>query len=171
MPSRFRPSHGSIVTYVDRDAAIHRAVAVGSRIDDPQTQEAWFPLLRPDRVVTIVEAGSIVDIVPRLARESAAEEILNATCQALDTAMRNLADFTAPGAFSRARTVLGDFVLAIRPLERTLDILLELEPTGALASAVNYLVIAASVLDMGDTAAGRAAIRKAHVVLDDLTSG
>jgi hypothetical protein len=176
VPARFQPGHGSIVTYVDRDrddrTVFQRAVALGPEICDPQTDQAWLPVLRPDRVVTMVDPVFVVDVLPDHSGprpDSSAAEVIDGTRLAPDTAMCRLTDLAAPGGPDNTYLVLAEFVRAIGPLDRTLDVLADAEPTGALAAVVTCLVNAAHMLDVGDMAACRAAIDAAHVVLDDLT--
>lgn len=178
MHPRFHPDHGSVVTYVESTGqaatVFQYAMAVGPEIDDPQTDSTWIPVLRTDRVLALVDPVSVVDVVPARPEPVSdvnAPEAVEATRRALIAAMGELSRADVPRSLAHAQDVLGAFARAIDPVERTLDVLAALDPSGALATAVTYLLTAAAMLDAGDLEAGRAAIEASTIVLDEFTGG
>lgn len=177
----FRPSPGTIVTYVDdRDDDIvdggtvfHRAVAVGTELVDPQNRRAWLPVIRSDGVVTLVDAASVVDVLPEgdtPGPDRDPAEVIEVTYRALDVLARGLA---APSDDDVRHTeaVLDEFLDSISPVQSTVDVLTTVDPTGTLAVAVIYLIGANAYLENGDVVATRSAIDAAHMILDGLSIG
>lgn len=164
MSIRHHPADGAVVTYVDREHAdgqvFRRAVVLGPELDDPETHEGWLPVLGPDRTLGVIDANSVVDVAP--AQAPAAGDVIDRTRRALDAAIRGVATTTDAGGTAR---LLVDFVVAIRPVQRTVEVLVDAEPTGALAAALCHLVNAANHMENGDATAGRAAIAAARLAL------
>lgn len=168
MSIRYHPTDGAIVTYVDREhghgQVLRHAVVLGPELDDPETHEGWLPVLDSDRTIGVIDASSVVDVAPARVPATAGD-VLDRTREALDAAIRGVA--TTADAGSTAR-LLVDFVVAIRPVQHTVEVLVDAEPTGALAAAVCHLVNAANHMENGDATAGRAAIDAARLALRDL---
>ena len=175
MPHNDQPDHGAIVTYVDNRAddgpVFRRAVALGTNMDDPQTEDTWIPVMRTDSVVTLVDPATVVDVIPgqRTADlDPAAAQVVDVTRGALDGLTRGLAS-PAGASAQYTQVLLEDFVSSISPIPSTLDVLVTVDPTGTLAVAVMYLVTASAHLDDGDIDATRTAIEAAHAVLDGMS--
>jgi hypothetical protein len=64
---RERLTNGVMVAYFDLSqypvGAVRQAVATGPEILDPDTDEPWLPVRRPDQVLDLVRAALIVDVV------------------------------------------------------------------------------------------------------------
>jgi len=171
---RFHPDRGAVVTYIDRETStrtvFRRAVALGPELNDPNTDDTWIPVLRSDHVTVLVDPTAVVDVRPSgrdVDTRPAAAEVVEVTRRALETAIRELA---AGGGLASVQVLLTDFVAAISPVQRTLQVLGDMEPTGLVAVAITYLVNAATQLDIGNVTAGRAAIEAAYVVFRDLSA-
>jgi len=96
-----------------------------------------------------------------------AGELVEITRRALDTAIGELA---ASSGLAGVQVLLADFVAAISPVQRSLDVLAGLESIGLAATAIIHLVNASTQFDVGDVAAGWAAIEAAYVAFQDGSS-
>lgn len=168
------PSAGAIVTYLDNradgDEMYHHAVALGPHLDDPHTDDTWVSVMRTDGTCTLVDPASVIDVLPdgdQSDHRWRPTEMVEMTQRALDTLSRGLAAPTTAD-MTNARAVLDDFVSTISPVQPTLDVLTEVEPTGTLAISVLHLVGASVYLDDGDIDAARAAIATAYMLIEGL---
>lgn len=166
------PSPGAVVTYLDDHAdsgeELHRAVAAGPALDDPRTGETWVPLIRVDSVLTLVGAASVIDVSPSGGPPNCGPdpaEVIEGTQRALDVLSRGLAA-PATADMTNARAVLDDFVSSIRPVQSTLDVLTDVDPSGTLAIVMLYLIGASAHLDDGDIGSTRTMIADAQLLLD-----
>ena len=171
---RFHPDRGAVVTYIDRETStrtvFRRAVALGPELTDPNTDDTWIPVVRSDHETVLVDPTVVVDVRPAgcdVDERPAAAEVVEVTRRALGTAIREL---DAGGGPESVQILLADFVAAISPVQRTLEVLGDMEPTGLVAVAITYLVNASTQLDIGNVVAGRAAIEAAYVVFQDLAA-
>ncbi|HEX4723932.1 MAG TPA: hypothetical protein VH333_15555 [Pseudonocardiaceae bacterium] len=151
------------------DAVFRRAVALGPELNDPQTDDTWLPVLRQDRVIALVDPTVVVDVSPTHADIGVdlAAEVVEMPRHALNTAVDGVAE---DGDADDVQILLADFVTAVSPVQRTLEVLADIEPTGLLATAIIYLVRASIRLDIGDVVAARAAIEAAYVAFQNLSS-
>ena len=58
---------GALITYFDLNdfplGTVRHGIATGTAILDPGTEELWVPVRRPDRVIDLVPAVLIVDVL------------------------------------------------------------------------------------------------------------
>ncbi|CCH32367.1 hypothetical protein ABZ816_24470 [Actinosynnema sp. NPDC047251] len=65
MTGQQHPAPGSIIVFLNPDAhessVFIEGVVVGEPLTDPETSRPWVPVLRPGRMLSILDAANIVE--------------------------------------------------------------------------------------------------------------
>jgi hypothetical protein len=166
---------GTIITYLDdpdpENGQFCRAVITGAGVADPETEEVWIPVVRPDCEMTLVDPQLIVENTTATHAESGPDRD---TLHALATALAALADGMtqvdeqAPMASLDMRDLLNRFVDAIAPIEYALYLIVETNPHGGLATVLNWIGSATAEFENGQIADGKAGILLANSAMAEL---
>lgn len=177
---------GDVVTYLDTSdpdqGEFRQGVVAGTGVADPDTDEVWVPIVRPDQEITLVDPALIVDEADG---EEAAERIAGQTPdQRVDdpaTAVDVLADALTvlaleldeldesdSVALPTAQHLLARFVYAIKPIQDALAMLVDAEPGGALAVVLTCIGSAAEEFEQGRVTDGKMGILVAHAAMTEL---
>lgn len=165
---------GSIITYLDDsdsdDGQFRRAVMIAASVADPETGEAWVPVIRPDCEVTLVDPALIVanaTTQPEPGPSRDAVYTLATALAALAGGMTEV-DERAAMAMIDTRDLLDRFVDAIAPIEYALYLMVEADPHGGLATVLSWIGSAAAEFEHGHVADGKAGIMLANSAMTGL---
>lgn len=165
---------GDVVTYLDTsdpDQGEYRlGVVAGVGVADPDTDEVWVPIVRPDQEITLVDPALIVDSPAEEQRVDDPETAVDVLADALTVLALELneLDETEQVALQTAQHLLARFVYAIKPIQGALGMLVDAEPNGALAVVLTCIGSAADEFEQGHVADGKTGILVAHAAMTDL---
>ncbi len=165
---------GDVVTYLDMSdpdqGEFRLGVVAGIGVADPDTDEVWVPIVRPDQEITLVDPARIVDS-PAAAQwvddPASAVDLLAGALAVLAFDLDEL-DETEPVALRAAQHLLARFVNAIRPIQQALAMLVDAEPGGPLAVVLTYIGSAAEEFEQGRVTDGKMGILVAHAAMTAL---
>lgn len=179
---------GDVVTYLDTSdpdqGEFRLGVVAGFGVADPDTDEVWVPIARPDQEITLVDPALILDSADaeqaadvEQAAEQAVEQRIDDPATAVDVladALTVLAlefgelDEAEPAALQKAQHLLARFVYAIKPIQEALSVLVEAEPGGPLAVVLTCIGSAAEEFEQGHVTDGKMGILVAHAAMTEL---
>jgi hypothetical protein len=170
------PRHGGdIIAYLDTSelgrGEIRRALLTDIGIVDPETGVTWAAVVTANHGLTLLDPGQIVDSGRAAAEASpAVVDVLAGALAVLagDLIELDELDEPTPGPQPDPGALVSRFVAVLTPIERSLSVLAERDPSGPLSTVLRCVGCAVEHFARGRFTEGRAGILIAHAITSDL---
>lgn len=163
---------GDIIAYLDTSelgrGEIRRALLTDIGIVDPETEVTWAAVVTAQHGLTLLDPEQIVDSGRAYAEASpAVVDVLGGALAVLAGDLIELDDL-APNTRQDARALVSRFVSVLTPIERSLSVLAERDPSGPLSTVLRCVGCAVEHFARGRLTEGKAGILIAHAITSDL---